>query len=405
MSSVSIYVATHKRIALELPDYCKVIQVNAEENSPWEGYLHDNDGADNISSKNKSYCELTALYSLWKNSKADIVGLFHYRRFLSGESSYSLYNEANLTKYGKEIGKYIISENSIRKTLAENDVILAMPREPFPLNAFEDLQKFVYLDDIWKLIDLITKEYPEYKADFLQVLNSTNISYCNMFISKREFLDEYCEWLFAVLEKMENIIDIEGYDDNHKRIFGYYAEILLNVYILHHKKRVKTVYRVDLIESINQKQFIKNIIKRIINNVLVLLNIYPVCHSRAIFKARYRKGTNQLTEEINNLPKLNCDEAFAEARNFLSVTGSSNISEEENGYYSLIEGDYFSSKLSFYICSNCDSLKYTIKCALKKKEETVPFGCVNAIRIICCYPALIESQEKERLSRSGIIIQ
>ena len=80
---VEVYIATHQPIDFAIPDYCRKIQVNAESNGQWPGYLHDNDTPDNISLKNQSYCELTALYSMWKNCEADIQGLFHYRRFIS----------------------------------------------------------------------------------------------------------------------------------------------------------------------------------------------------------------------------------------------------------------------------------------------------------------------------------
>lgn len=46
------------------------------------GYIGD-DTADNISDKNDGYCELTGFYWIWKNVKADYLGLVHYRRYFT----------------------------------------------------------------------------------------------------------------------------------------------------------------------------------------------------------------------------------------------------------------------------------------------------------------------------------
>ena len=79
--NTELYIATHKPIKFTLPLIYQWVQVNATRSGQWDGYLHDDDGPESISYKNSSYCELTVLYRIWKESKADIVGLCHYSRF------------------------------------------------------------------------------------------------------------------------------------------------------------------------------------------------------------------------------------------------------------------------------------------------------------------------------------
>lgn len=55
------------------------IQVGAALTDKRIAMVTDNQG-ENISEKNKKYCELTALYWIWKNDHAKYVGLSHYRR-------------------------------------------------------------------------------------------------------------------------------------------------------------------------------------------------------------------------------------------------------------------------------------------------------------------------------------
>lgn len=45
-------------------------------------YIGDDTG-DNITQKNKNYCELTAMYWIWKYDSSKIVGLCHYRRYFT----------------------------------------------------------------------------------------------------------------------------------------------------------------------------------------------------------------------------------------------------------------------------------------------------------------------------------
>lgn len=78
VEKISINVITHKSVDLKLSNIYRILAVG-NNNLP---YKRDNTG-DNISERNKFFCELTGLYWIFKNDPSDILGLMHYRRFLS----------------------------------------------------------------------------------------------------------------------------------------------------------------------------------------------------------------------------------------------------------------------------------------------------------------------------------
>ena len=43
----------------------------------------------------------------------------------------------------------------------------------------------------------------------------------NMFVMRRLSIDQYCEWMFSILEEIENRVDISGYDAYEARIYGF----------------------------------------------------------------------------------------------------------------------------------------------------------------------------------------
>ena len=79
--SISIYIATNKKTNFPLDIVYKPIQVGALATDELFAQLNDMTG-ESIADKNQYYCELTALYWVWKNQPFDdIIGLCHYRRF------------------------------------------------------------------------------------------------------------------------------------------------------------------------------------------------------------------------------------------------------------------------------------------------------------------------------------
>ena len=326
---IEIYVATHKETPTPFPAYCPKIRVNSLGKEDWDGYLRDDKG-DNISDKNYCYCELTALYTLWKNSDADIKGLFHYRRILGNKEKPGLMDVA-WTYMGimpGEVSKYIIKEDEIRTILSEYDLILPLDDCPFGLTALEDLRRFVYPDDIKVMTDVIEEKYPEYSKALWEVLGRHHISYCNMFIASAGVTDAYCEWIFDVLAEVEKRVDISDYDTQHKRIFGYLSEVLLNAYVL---KNALSVKRVNYIAVYDTGAAGKVMIwaKRLMNAALACMGIYPLVRIRTSNKAKYDEYERYLKgdprDSGNDIP------SYRSIRDMLTDAGVSDI-DEDGGY-------------------------------------------------------------------------
>ena len=234
--SIEIYVATHKRFCNPRIESYIPIEVGAELRSDHTGFICDNT-YDNISIKNENYCELTALYWIWKNSTADIVGLCHYRRFFSQSRvnpDYSL----------------LLTEEMIQDYLNHYEAIL--PEKWIWTNHSVESGYCAgngRYKDLRILSDVIEQMCPNYINVYNKVLSSKKASYCNMIITSKKRLDNYCSWLFPLLFEVEKRIDLSDYYGDEKRVFGYLAEILMNVWI--EKNMIKVKY-IPIVNTSNQ---------------------------------------------------------------------------------------------------------------------------------------------------------
>lgn len=172
---------------------------------------------DNISSKNKEYCELTALYWIWKHDMSDYVGLCHYRRHF---------------EFNKEIIRKIIH--------SDIDVILTIPILNFPnVRAVYDNDHVIEDWDI--MLEAIEKVAFDYRKTAESVQNGQFYYGYNMFVARREILNNYCEWLFPILAYCEERCSKKG-DVYQNRYIGFLAERLLSIYFIHHKEDYKIVH-------------------------------------------------------------------------------------------------------------------------------------------------------------------
>jgi hypothetical protein len=181
-------------------------------------YQRDDEGT-NISKKNPNYNELTAIYWAWKNLKnVDAIGLVHYRRyFIKG------WHFSNLDN--------VIDEEDVAKLLSKYDVILPKKRHYYIETIYSHYVHSHHKEPLDETRRIIIKLYPSYLSSFDKVMSRRSAHMFNMFIMKKKYFNGYCKWLFDILEHVENSIDINNYSRQERRVFGYLAELLMDVWI------------------------------------------------------------------------------------------------------------------------------------------------------------------------------
>lgn len=214
-----IYIAAHKefeKVTME-PGYIPLHVGRAGKADL--GYVGDDTG-DSISEKNKSFCELTGLYWIWKNVQCNITGLCHYRRYFVQ-------------------GNHILTINEAEQYLQVYDIIISLSTAPSVGEGIRDqYTKCHNKKDLDIVGEVIAEKCPEYSKAFEHCMNSRLISWANMIVAKKEVFDAYCQWLFTILLEVDKRIDVSGYDDYQKRVIGFLGERLLHVWLLNQKLRV-----------------------------------------------------------------------------------------------------------------------------------------------------------------------
>lgn len=206
---MKIYVVgSSKNRFLPLNDIREKFIINAE---------HEGENIDNL---NPWFCELTGLYWIWKNSKEDIVGLEHYRRYFV--------NRRN----------QLLSEDEIRTILETNDIICIRAnysyRNPpktwlIKTGKWNEMQKFL----------IFCKHYigQKYYDACVEHLNGDWHALGNMFITKKEVIDKYCTFIFDILAAY---IEAEKHYGRElpRRIIGYFTEFLFGAWLTYNKMKI-----------------------------------------------------------------------------------------------------------------------------------------------------------------------
>lgn len=208
---IQIFVCTHKPFDPPKDPIYVPLQVGKKGKKDL-GYLGDDTG-DEISNKNCYYSELTGLYWAANNCPdADIKGSCHYRRYLINEQ-------------GKAY-----SAKEIEEILNQFDI---MTTKTLSLRSayFDGFKENHNIEDLILAGEVLKQVFPEYYPVFERLVHENKTYFGNMIICRKEIFDAYVKWLFDIFFSMEPRMDFTGYDDYHKRVFGFISEFLLKVYI------------------------------------------------------------------------------------------------------------------------------------------------------------------------------
>lgn len=219
-TNTTIVVATHKPYAMPANGLYLPVYVGAADKEEI-GLVPDNTG-ENISAKNPYFCELTGLYWAWKNIDFDYLGLVHYRRYFAGQEKFVVNGKV----------KHILSEYELQQLLENNDIILPKKRNYFIENLYSHYSHTMYVDPLDITGQIIAEKYPDYTDEFAKLKQRKTAHMFNMFIMKKEVLNEYCTWLFDILFELEKRIDADQYNSFHARFYGRISELLLDVWLM-----------------------------------------------------------------------------------------------------------------------------------------------------------------------------
>ena len=173
----------------------------------------------NINYLNPIINELTGIYDVWQNFDDDIVGFCHYHRFFTDTTG-------NILAAGELINHfYPVDEDEYDILLSYNVTYPDMTiRESLERDFREDLTTFN------KYMDMLYEAEPGLEDYF----NGRTFHPRNMFVCRRALLNEYCNWLFALIIPIAERFkeeDFNRYLHYYSRMIGFIAERLLTYYI------------------------------------------------------------------------------------------------------------------------------------------------------------------------------
>lgn len=221
--AIQIAVATHKPYRMPDDSAYLPLHVGAVLHPEICQDMQGDDDGDSISWKNPRYCELTGLYWMWKNSNANYKGLVHYRRYLGSPNI--------IRRHSKDRFERFATGEELLSILNQSSVVVAKRRRYYietVYNHYSHTFDHKHFDECRTILE---KRCPECLEAWDELMSSRGAHIYNMFVMRRDMFDSYCEWLFPIIEELDQRIDNTGYSDFESRYLGRVSERLLDPWL------------------------------------------------------------------------------------------------------------------------------------------------------------------------------
>ena len=197
-------------------DWMEPIQVGSVLGDRIIANLRDDTG-NNISYKNENYSELTALYWLWKNR-------------LCGRGGENVYY--GLMQYRRRL---MIAKDDLYRLEANGvDAVLPYPMIYEP-NISVHPKRYLRDNDLKNLLTALDELQPLYAEAASTILLQPYFYNYNIILARKSVLADYCNWLFPILGRVEELNAYNG-TERADRYIGYMGELLETLYFMYHKE-------------------------------------------------------------------------------------------------------------------------------------------------------------------------
>lgn len=205
--------------------------------------VFEDDLPDNIADKNARFNENTAIYAAWKNNlfgDADYVGHCHYGRLIDPKDL------EDINDYDLVVNEPIPMKFNIAALTGAKEPNIVDTTVRMGYQICHDISDFFNMENYVRSTPsgILFKEWAEEHSLFAPM---------NIFVMKKELFEEYCNFLFPILTKLDEGTILDGRDNYQKRVMAFLAERMFSLFAYTKMKQGKKVKQIKNVYLRNEK--------------------------------------------------------------------------------------------------------------------------------------------------------